>query len=231
MTHCRTVCPLHYYDLPSGPPSTPPPSTITLADDMEWAPVWTGSGTGADWSVALDEVHAHSPTHELTLRTRVTGPTTGDYVDAGRTLAVPPLHLVSHTAWVMIPSLASLHTLWITTRWNLGAHLYAAEVLYHHPTAKWYYLDEVGTYVEIPAWAGPLAALTWYPVTLRCDLDAHCYRTAQLGASLVNLDAIPVIDLGAGVAAYLKPLYIVTTATDAPAAAAIDDVLIDTAPP
>jgi len=228
MNQGRVIPPMHLYDRPAGPPVAPPASTIALADDLEGALLWTGFGTGADWEVAIHENYAYSPTHSLEIRTRLTTPTAGDTVSATVVLAVPTLHVVTLSTWFLLPVVTSFGKLAFFVNFNLGAHHYSVSVYYDHATLAWYYLDAAGAPVAIPAWAGAVAALVWYQVILRFDMEAACYRTGQLAASLVSLAGVPVVDSGAGAGSYVQVTYLLTTGANASQGGYLDDIILDT---
>jgi len=203
MSNARRYVPMHLYDQPARPAAPPVTPTTLWTDDMEGILNWTGSGTGADWGVALDNTVAHSPTHDLVIHTRTTTPTPGDYVLATRSVAWPGQHVFHFDTYMYTANPVLLTYLHVGLQANAGAEKWQGRLRYDHVAAKWQYETSAGGWTEIAAWAGLIAAATWYHLQLDIDMNAHKYVSAVFGASTVDLSAQGLLDVGAEASSYV----------------------------
>jgi hypothetical protein len=230
MSRAGRYVPHHLYDPPPRAPAAPPAGETIITDDCEGPLNWTGSGTGADWTVALSTAAAHSPSHSLDLTTRQTTPTAGDIVAALFSTAHPTYPRVTLSAWLDLGNLLSQGATDLVLNLNSGARHYGAGLRYDPPTATWYYWDVAGAFQEIVALAGLLAADTWYHLTLVIDLAAHHYVSATLDAVTADLAGIDMEDDGPEAANYCTLTLRSSTLAGVPQGAYFDDVLCTAAP-
>lgn len=204
MSRAGRYIPMHLYDPPPRPGSPPAAGETLLTDDMEGPLNWTGSGTGADWTVALTAAAAHSPSHSLDLTTRVTDPTAGDVVTATYTTTYPLYPQLTLTAEINLGALLSQGpTDWIV-RVNAGAHKYSAGLRYQASDGTWHYWDALGALQPIAALAGVIAADTWVHVSLVVTLTSHQYVSASVDALSADLSGLAIEDDGPEAAAYTQ---------------------------
>ena len=203
MSRAGRYVPHHLYDPPHKTAAPPAAGQTILSDDMEGPLNWTGSGTGADWTVALSTDAAHSPTHSLDLTTRVTTAMAGDTVSALFSTDYPAYPRLTLSAWINLGNLLSQGPTALVFNLNSGARHYGAGLHYDAGSGKWHYWDAAGALQEIVALAGALAADTWYHVTLVADLTAHHYVSAHVGALNADLAGIDLEDDGPEAANYL----------------------------
>jgi hypothetical protein len=230
MSRAGRYVPMHLYDPPPRAAAPPAAGETIIIDDMEGPLNWTGSGTGADWTVALSTGSAHSPSHSLDLTTRQTTPTAGDTVTALFSTTYPAYPRLTLSLWLDPGALLSQGPTDAILRVNAGAHKYSAGLRYDHANAKWYYWDVAGAFQEIVALAGLLAADTWYHVTLVIDLAAHHYVSATLDTVTADLAGIDMEDDGAEVASYCTLALRSSTGAGLPQGAYFDDVVCTAAP-
>ena len=230
MSRAGRYVPMHLYDPPPRSAAPPAPGETIITDDFEGPLNWTGSGTGADWTVALSTAAAHSPSHSLDLTTRVTTPTAGDIVSALFSTDYPAYPRLTLSAWINLGTILSQGPTNLVFNLNSGARHYGAGLHYDAGTGKWHYWDVAGALQEIVALAGALAADTWYHLTLVADLAAHHYVSATLDAVTADLAGIDLEDDGPEAATYLTLTLRSSTLAGVAQGAYFDDAVCTAAP-
>lgn len=144
---------------------------IIMFDDIEGSFNWTGSGTGADWSVSTYTSYTYRGAYTLKILTRITLPAINDYVQAIRKLHVPLTRKVAVSFYFYISDdfapLKELST--FLTRYS-GTTKFEAGIRYDVQNTRWQYLDPTASWSNIPGMTQNLMEGAWHHLTMEAEL-------------------------------------------------------------
>lgn len=154
--------------------------------------LWNGSGTGADWDALAEAGAAYEGDAGMALRTRLTGPTAGDWVRAERYAVGTPTKKMSFSALFRINQLYNLVD--EIRFWVQGVHAgqqYIAAIRYVTRLLRWEYYDEGANWVTFLENIDQSNEL-WQRVYFDFDMENRQYLRFETADEDINLQGIPL---------------------------------------
>ena len=166
---------------------------VILIDRFDSANLrWVGAGTGTDWNVQLEPESAYEGDLGLAMRTRLTGQTGLDQVDASRYAFTTPTTKLSFSSLFRINQshLTIRRIEWINEG-RAGDQIWRAGLQYSAATQTWEYLDDAGM------WHTFLTGIdqglhAWNRVAFEIDIENFQYLKATIDELSINMQGIPI---------------------------------------
>jgi hypothetical protein len=154
--------------------------------------LWNGSGTGADWDALREAGAAYEGDAGMALRTKLTAPAAGDWVQADRYAFGTATKKMSFSALFRINQ---LHTFVDEIRfWVMGVHAgqqYTAAVRYAAWLRRWEYYDEGANWITLLENIDQDTE-RWQRVHFDFDMENRRYLRFETADENIDMQGIPI---------------------------------------
>lgn len=161
---------------------------LLMYDSFDTSPFqWGVTGTGADYYAGRSQILPYRGSFCCRMKTKETAPAAGDYVNLRQDVACSDVWTTHFTMLFKILNPCSeVESLIIGADRQFGDLFVSAAIKYNPFENKWYYLNELGVYVEFLEHY-PLCNGHWHRFTFITDAEYGTYGIATVDDKVVDL--------------------------------------------
>lgn len=198
---------------------------VLLLDNCEGTCLWTGEGTGADFTADFLAAAARRGLKGLRIKTRVTTPAAGDAVGAYRYFSCPETGVLLLRSWIALPTPGDVAALDFVSAIGHGVTMAYGGIWCNVTAGTTHRIDDTGGYTACPTLDFTWRAGGWHCFEFAVDRRNHNYLFVGVDGARLDLTGIPYFTYAAPPTISSHMLFDVYTAADAPATLYADDMM------
>lgn len=203
---------------------------LLLYDSFDTSPFkWIVTGTGADYYAGRSQILPYKGSFCCRMETKSTAPAAGDFVNLSQDIACSDV-LTTHFAMLfrITNPCSEVESLILRADHQVGDIFESAAIKYNPFESKWYYLNELGVYVEFSTHY-PLCNGYWHRFTFVADAENGTYGTVTVDDTVVDLSDKNIYTISnPGADNYMDVSVRAEAATNQQVVVDIDHVIIKT---